>query len=123
MALRASQTRIIPKKYLIGAIVLVTLISYITCFGIWMMRQFDNNNLQDVHKCLIYENQTQQSLIWKLSRVIVIIITGSGLFFDMKMFLFIKVTFSQKETKLTSELFVSEFEILSFSKQTYQTVT
>ena len=116
MALRASQAKIIPQKYLIGAIVLVTLISYILCFGIWMIRRLDNYNLQDFHKCLIYENTTQKSLIWKLSRVVIAIIsTGPGLFFDMKMFLFIKVTFSQKETKMSSQLHISE-SLVSLTK-------
>ena len=91
MALRASQTRIIAKKYLIGFVSLGTLLPFIgLVFGIWKVtnQPLTKSSLEN---CMNIEGLTQTSLRVVISSIV----SGSGLYCDIKMLLLVKNTNAQ----------------------------
>ena len=91
--MKASQTRIVKKKYLIGFVLVGTMFHYgITLYFVWIHKKspfFENcvNNSETIEP----EIQSFWGRYMILSAMAIItIITGSGLFCDIKMFLFIK---------------------------------
>ena len=101
MALRASQTRIIEKKYLIRFVLVGTMVHYgIMLYFVWIHKKG-----QLFEKCIniieTFETETQS--LWGryvILSAIAIIITVSGLFCDVKMLLFVNNRNKTQPTQL-----------------------
>ena len=96
MALKASQTRIVKKKYLIGFVLFGIMVHCIIMFRHFWLHE----NLPIFEKCITdLENPKEGSPSLFLPDI-AIIVTGSGLFFDIKMLLFVKSRNKTQPTQL-----------------------
>ena len=77
MALRASQTKIIKQKYLIGAIVFGTMISYVLTFCLWSFLS-SKNEMKLLNACL--KIQVKITSLWQTQLVRAFVITGDNCF-------------------------------------------
>ena len=89
MAWKASKTKLVKSKYLIGAIIFGVMVPYLTIFVNTMFRV--NEGGKFVAQCL-GENATIKMAKVRLvvNGFLIIIFVGSGLFFDIKMLIFVR---------------------------------
>ena len=95
MAWKASKTKLVKSKYLISAIIFGAMVPYMTIFGnifghiIKSSRNQYNGNL--LVQCLGVKSTLEMNKIHLLVNVVLsVIFVGSGLFFDIKMFIFVR---------------------------------
>ena len=89
MAWKASKTKLVKSKYLIQAIIFGVMVPYLTIFVNTMFRV--NEGGKFVAQCL-GENATIKMAKVRLvvNGFLIIIFVGSGLFFDIKMLIFVR---------------------------------
>ena len=87
MALKASQTRIVKKKYLIGFVLLGTMVHCIIMFWFFWLQHEDTPLFA---MCINDKENHEIGSPSLFLPAITIIVTGSGLFCDIKMLLFVK---------------------------------
>ena len=90
MAWKASKTKLVKSKYLIGAIIFGVMIPYLSSFGNNMIRQYNGGN--SFAQCLGVTNttMTMNKVHLLVNVVLSVIFVGSGLFFDIKMLIFVR---------------------------------
>ena len=95
MAWKASKTKLVKSKYLISAIIFGAMVPYMTIFGnifghiIKSSRNQYNGNL--LVQCLGVKSTLEMNKIHLLVNVVLsVIFVGSGLFFDIKMLIFVR---------------------------------
>ena len=90
MAWKASKTKLVKSKYLIGAIIFGVMIPYLTSFGNNMIRQY-NKGGKLFDQCLGVNATMKMNKVHVLVNVILrLIFVGTGLFFDFKMLIFVR---------------------------------
>ena len=90
MAWKASMTRIIKTKYLFVAIFIGTMLPYFIMMGNWLATN-DNNSGKVLAQCLGQKDSDDFSKILLFINVALgIICIGAGLFFDIKMLVFVR---------------------------------
>ena len=87
MAWKASQTRIVKPKYLIIAIALSASMPYFVVLGNWTAT---NGNNKVMRACLDLEDIEMSKILLFSNVFLSFICIGSGLFFDVKMLMFVK---------------------------------
>ena len=87
MAWKASKTKLVKSKYLISAIIFGAMVPYLTIFGNNMLRQY-NKGGKLFALCLGVNANIKIHLLVIL--VLSVIFVGSGLFFDIKMLIFVR---------------------------------
>ena len=88
MAWKASKTKLVKSKYLISAIIFGAMIPYLTIFVNIMIHQY-NERVYLVAQCLGVNATIKMNKIFLLV-VLSVIVVGSGLFFDIKMLIFVR---------------------------------
>ena len=95
MAWKASKTKLVKSKYLISAIIFGAMVPYMTIFGnifghiIKSSKNQYNGNL--LVQCLGVKSTMEMNKIQLLVNVVSsVIFVGSGLFFDIKMLIFVR---------------------------------
>ena len=95
MAWKASKTKLVKSKYLISAIIFGAMLPYMNIFGnifghiIKSSRNQYNGNL--LVQCLGVKSALEMNKIHLLVNVVLsVIFVGSGLFFDIKMLIFVR---------------------------------
>ena len=95
MAWKASKTKLVKSKYLISAIIFGAMVPYMSIFGnifghiIKSSRNQYNGNL--LVQCLGVKSTLEMNKIHLLVNVVLsVIFVGSGLFFDIKMLIFVR---------------------------------
>ena len=95
MAWKASKTKLVKSKYLISAIIFGAMVPYMTIFGnifghiIKSSSNQYNGNL--LVQCLGVKSTMEMNKIHLLVNVVLsVIFVGSGLFFDIKMLIFVR---------------------------------
>ena len=95
MAWKASKTKLVKSKYLISAIIFGAMVPYMTIFGnifghiMKSSRNQYNGNL--FVQCLGVKSTLEMNKIHLVVNVVLsVIFVGSGLFFDIKMLIFVR---------------------------------
>ena len=98
MAWKASKTKLVKSKYLISAIIFAAMVPYLTIFGNNMIRDnmklsknqyIESGNL--VAQCLGVNATMKMNKVHVLVNVAQrVIFVGTGLFFDIKMLIFVR---------------------------------
>ena len=90
MAWKASKTKLVKSKYLISAIIFGAMVPYLTIFGNNMIHQY-NNRGQLFVQCMGVNTTMEMNKVHLLvNAVLIVIFVGTGLFFDIKMLIFVK---------------------------------
>ena len=90
MAWKASKTKLVKSKYLIGAIIFGVMVPYLTMFGNNMIRQ-NSKGGNFYSQCLGVNTTMKTNKVHLLVNVVLsVIFVGSGLFFDIKMLIFVR---------------------------------
>ena len=97
MAWKASKTKLVKSKYLISAIIFGTMVPYMTVFGNifgHIMKSSKNQHNEGgnlLFQCLGVNATMKMNKIHLLVNVVLsVIFVGSGLFFDIKMLIFVR---------------------------------
>ena len=97
MAWKASKTKLVKSKYLISAIIFGAIVPYMTVFGNifgHIMKSSRNQYTEAGNllvQCLGVKSMLEMNKIHLLVNVVLsVIFVGSGLFFDIKMLIFVK---------------------------------
>ena len=97
MAWKASKTKLVKSKYLISAIIFGAIVPYMTIFGNifgHIMKSSRNQYAESGHlfvQCLGVKSTLEMNKFHLLVNVVLsVIFVGSGLFFDIKMLIFVR---------------------------------
>ena len=97
MAWKASKTKLVKSKYLISAIIFGAMVPYMTIFGNifgHIMKSSRNQYAESGHlfvQCLGVKSTLEMNKFHLLVNVVLsVIFVGSGLFFDIKMLIFVR---------------------------------
>jgi hypothetical protein len=89
MAWKASNTKLVKSKYLIRAIIFGVMVPYLTLFVNSMFRINEGGKFES--QCLGVNTTVKMTKVQILVNVVLsIIFVGSGLFFDIKMLIFVR---------------------------------
>ena len=88
MAWKASKTKLVKSKYIIGAIIFGVIVPYLTIFGNIIINQYSERAYLFA-QCLGVNTTIKINKVFLLV-VLSIIFVGSGLFFDIKMLIFVR---------------------------------
>ena len=89
MAWKASNTKLVKSKYLIRAIIFGVMVPYLTLFVNSMFRVNEGGKFES--QCLGVNTTVKMTKVQILVNVVLsIIFVGSGLFFDIKMLIFVR---------------------------------
>ena len=88
MAWKASKTKLVKSKYLISAIIFGAMVPYLTIFVNIIIQQY-NERVYLVAVCLGVNATKEMNRVFLLV-VLSFVFVGSGLFFDIKMLIFIR---------------------------------
>ena len=89
MAWKASKTKLVKSKYLIRAIIFGVMVPYLTLFVNSMFRVNEGGKFES--QCLGVNTTVKMTKVQILVYVVLsIIFVGSGLFFDIKMLIFVR---------------------------------
>ena len=90
MAWKASKTKLVKSKYLISAVIFGAMVPYLITFGNDMLRQY-NEGGQLFALCLgVNVTKKINKVHLLVNLVLSVIFVGSGLFFDIKMLIFVR---------------------------------
>ena len=90
MAWKASKTKLVKSKYLISAIIFGTMVPYLTIFINNVIRQY-NDGGKFLDQCVVMNDTMKMNKLHLLVNLVLsIIFVGSGLFFDIKMLIFVR---------------------------------
>ena len=90
MAWKASKTKLVKSKYLISAIIFGAMVPYLTIFGNNMFRQYNDRRQLFVQCMGVNATMKMNKVHLLVNAVSIVIFVGTGLFFDIKMLIFVK---------------------------------
>ena len=90
MAWKASKTKLVKSKYLISAIIFGAMVPYLTIFGNNMFRQYNDRRQLFVQCMGVNATMKMNKVHLLVNAVLIVIFVGTGLFFDIKMLIFVK---------------------------------
>ena len=90
MAWKASKTKLVESKYLISAIIFGAMVPYLTIFGNNMFRQYNDRRQLFVQCMGVNATMKMNKVHLLVNAVSIVIFVGTGLFFDIKMLIFVR---------------------------------
>ena len=90
MAWKASKTKLVKSKYLISAIIFAVMVPYLTIFGNNMIHQYNNRGKLFVQCMGVNATMEMNKVHLLVNAVSIVIFVGTGLFFDIKMLIFVR---------------------------------
>ena len=90
MAWKASKTKLVKSKYLISAIIFGAMVPYLTIFGNNMFRQYNDRRQLFVQCMGVNATMKMNKVHLLVNAVSIVIFVGTGLFFDIKMLIFVR---------------------------------
>ena len=90
MAWKASKTKLVKSKYLISAIIFGAMVPYLTIFGNNMIRQYNDRRQLFVQCMGVNATMKMNKVHLLVNAVLIVISVGTGLFFDIKMLIFVR---------------------------------